>query len=82
MFPHPKDINNVAPPNYPVGNYMFKVNNRNIRKRSEMCSKLTIKTPGVSNSINGFFVCVIQPGKVRSSHKSPEKTHERNMKHF
>ena len=26
--------------------YLFKVNNRNTRKRSEICSKLTIKTPG------------------------------------
>ena len=30
---------------YPVGNYMFKVNNRNTRTRCEICSKLTIKTP-------------------------------------
>ena len=29
----------------PAGNYMFKVNNRNIRARCEICSKLTIKTP-------------------------------------
>ena len=29
-----------------LGNiYLFKVNNRNTRKRCEMCSKLTIKTP-------------------------------------
>ena len=28
-----------------VGNYMFKVNNRNTRARCEICSKLTIKTP-------------------------------------
>ena len=28
-----------------VGNYMFKVNNRNSRIRCEICSKLTIKTP-------------------------------------
>ena len=27
-----------------VGNYMFKVNNRNTRTRCEICSKLTIKT--------------------------------------
>ena len=27
------------------GNYMFKVNNRNISARCEICSKLTIKTP-------------------------------------
>ena len=30
---------------YPGGNYMFKVNNRNIRTKCEICSKLTIKTP-------------------------------------
>ena len=29
----------------PVGNYMFKVNNRNTKTRCEICSKLTIKTP-------------------------------------
>ena len=28
-----------------VGIYMFKVNNRNTRKKCEICSKLTIKTP-------------------------------------
>ena len=27
-----------------AGNYLFKVNNRNIRPRFEICSKLTIKT--------------------------------------
>ena len=27
----------------PVGNYMFKVNNRNTGTRCEICSKLTIK---------------------------------------
>ena len=29
----------------PDGNYMFKVNNRSIRTRCEICSELTIKTP-------------------------------------
>ena len=29
----------------PVGNYMFKVNNRNTRRRCEIYSKLTIKIP-------------------------------------
>ena len=29
----------------PAGNYMFKVNNRNLRTRCEICSKITIKTP-------------------------------------
>ena len=30
----------------PAGNYMFKVSNRNARTGCEICSKLTIKTPG------------------------------------
>ena len=30
---------------FPAGNYLFKVNNRNIRTRCETCLKLTIKTP-------------------------------------
>ena len=30
---------------FPVGIYMFKINNRNTRRRCEICSKLTIKTP-------------------------------------
>ena len=32
-------------PDVPVGNYMFKVKNRNARTRCEISSKLTIKTP-------------------------------------
>ena len=30
---------------FPAGNYMFKVKNRNIRTRCEICSKLAIKIP-------------------------------------
>ena len=40
-----KIYNQKAPD--PVGSYMFKVNIRNTRTRCEICSKLTIKTPGV-----------------------------------
>ena len=29
----------------PVNNFLFKINNRNTRKRCEICSKLKIKTP-------------------------------------
>ena len=29
----------------PAGNYMFIVNNRNTRRRCEICSELTIMTP-------------------------------------
>ena len=28
-----------------AGNYMYKVDNRNTRRRCEICSKLTIKIP-------------------------------------
>ena len=30
---------------YPANIYLFKVNNKNTRKRCEICSKLTVKTP-------------------------------------
>ena len=30
---------------FPANIYLFKDNNRNSRKRCEICSKLTIKTP-------------------------------------
>ena len=42
----------------PAGVYLLKVNNRNIRKRCEVCSKLTIKTPGVFISL--IFVKLVQ----------------------
>ena len=29
---------------FPAGNYMFKINDRNTRTRCKICSKLTIKT--------------------------------------
>ena len=41
----------------PVGNYMFKVNNRNNRTRCEICSEITIKTPGRRQGRrSGFFI--------------------------
>ena len=42
LFDYPLSKTEV---NVPVGNYMFKVSNRNTRTRWEICSKLTIKTP-------------------------------------
>ena len=30
---------------FPANIYLFKVNNRNIRKSCEICSKLTLKSP-------------------------------------
>ena len=42
----------------PAGNYMFKVSNRNTRKRCEICSKLTIKYQNDANGVifyNTYF---------------------------
>ena len=42
---------------YPENKYLVKVNNRNIVKKSEICSKLTIKKPErVHWRCSGFFV--------------------------
>ena len=38
-------VQEMMAPRYPASNYMFKVNNRDTRKRCEIRSKLTIKTP-------------------------------------
>ena len=43
--------NNLIPANI----YLFKVDNRNTRKRGEIFSKLTIKTPGKRQ--DNFFQC-------------------------
>ena len=40
----------------PAGNYLFKVNNRNTITRCEICSKLTIKTPGRHQRRSGVFI--------------------------
>ena len=40
-FSHIKNVKAINPANI----YLFKVNNRNVAKRCDVCSKLTIKTP-------------------------------------
>ena len=41
----------------PANIYLFKVNNINNRKRSEICSKLTIKTPETTSmTSSGVFI--------------------------
>ena len=30
---------------FPANSYLFKINNRNTRKRCKICGKLTVKTP-------------------------------------
>ena len=40
-----------------TGIYLFKVNNKNTRKRIEICSKLTIKTPERCHwRLSGVFI--------------------------
>ena len=42
---------------FPVGNCMFRINNRNTRTRCEICSKLTIKTPAWHECrLSGVFI--------------------------
>ena len=54
---HEKLSRNLGLSSYnPVGNYMFKVNNRNTRARCEICSKLTIKTPERRYWCSGVFI--------------------------
>ena len=43
----------VMEKNYPVNSYMFKIDIKSSRTRYEICSKLTIKTPG------HFFYCCL-----------------------
>ena len=52
-FPYDRDLlkefrsieNDRLYQTFPANIYVLKVNNRNTRKRCEICSKLTIKTP-------------------------------------
>ena len=39
------DAEKQVPKNFPAHIFLFKVSNRNTRKRCEICSKLIIKTP-------------------------------------
>ena len=41
---------------YPAGIYLLKVNNRNTKTRSEICSKLTIKIPERDWWRSGIFI--------------------------
>ena len=45
FFPLGKDIQKETDLRNPANIYLFKVSNRNTRKKCEICSKLTIKTP-------------------------------------
>ena len=41
-----------------AGNYMFKVNNRNIKTRCEICSKLTINSFLLTYLTYLYFYCI------------------------
>ena len=47
----------------PANIYLFKVNNKNTRKRCEICSTLTIKTP--ERRLEGTFYEKQKTGKAR-----------------
>ena len=46
---------------FPANIYLFKVNNRNSRKRCELGSKLTIKTPARRRRRSGLFIDNSEP---------------------
>ena len=52
-----KDKEYIRKSEWSVGIYLLKVNNRNTRTRCEICSKLTIKTPGVFTTGVWCFYC-------------------------
>ena len=61
---HPSGLDKMR--TNPIGNYMFKVNNRNTRTRSDIFSKLTIKTPERHQFHIFFSVSVVSwAGKCR-----------------
>ena len=46
---------------FPANIYLFKVSNRNIRKRCEICSKLTIKAPKqCHSSCSDVFIVIFE----------------------
>ena len=52
---------------------MFKVNNRNVRTRCEICSKLTIKTPERRNFIEHFRCLLLTNKKYTNKKYTNEK---------
>ena len=47
-----------------MGNYMFKVKNRNTRKSCQICLKLTIKTPEGPHWRGPFGVFIVNFGDI------------------
>ena len=47
-----------------MGNYMFKVKNRNTRKSCQICLKLTIKTPERPHWRGPFDVFIVNFGDI------------------
>ena len=57
---------------------MFKVNNRNVRTRCEICSKLTIKTPKRRNFIEHFRCLLLTNKKYTNEKYTNEKDKNKN----
>ena len=51
-----EDLRNV---NFPANIYFFKVNNRNRRKRCEICSKLTLKHQNDVSDVLLFLLLIL-----------------------
>ena len=56
---------------FPAKIYLFKVNNRNTRKRYEICSKLTIETPEQCHCLSPWIPNPGLPGSTWLSGKGP-----------
>ena len=51
-----EDLRNI---NFPANIYIFKVNNRNPRKRCEICSKLTLKHQNDVSDVLLFLLLIL-----------------------
>ena len=67
----------MPPSSVPANIYLFKVNKRNTRKRCEICSKLTIKTPERRQEVKQELKTVIK-FSVRPSDPKSENVWEKS----
>ena len=63
---------------FPVGVYLFKVNNRNTRTRCEICSKLTVKTPERRQANSDWVISYLLPYFHEKKNSVFEKTDQGN----
>ena len=67
----------MPPSSVPANIYLFKVNKRNTRKRCEICSELTIKTPERRQEVKQELKTVIK-FSVRPSDPKSENAWEKS----